>query len=409
MGIFGKRESIPPIPRILPVFGNVPVEQALQKAAVIEQEMQEQRQYTKNESAASMQQVPVAVEQPAVRRSQPTPVSVPQQSPVVPTQPVSQTQSVPHSNSASTDAAREAQLEAKRASSAKQRSQRKDAEKTTVDAMLPQEERSVVEQAIIAISRDKATAKANTIATTLVSGRGMAQYSLDQLPQFVILRNLLGSRVIHILMEEMEERGEEKIQGASAQTLNSGENTASVPCSNDQDTLAPASAVASNASVPPSPIVPASQVSDAPTAAVPRNHAVDKPKRQPRPRKMSEAESAARAERRRQSEAQQTAYLQQLPASDRAIAEQAIADMVTQLTAESKEQPALSSVTYTLAGEPADFIVQAGLANHPRFGELRGRFSKDDLRFIATDMVNRGVLIMENRRLSLPNAHGFQA
>ncbi|MBW3080465.1 RecQ family ATP-dependent DNA helicase [Bifidobacterium saguinibicoloris] len=88
---------------------------------------------------------------------------------------------------------------------------------------------------------------------------------------------------------------------------------------------------------------------------------------------------------------------------ERAAAERAILSMVADLRASTGEDPALSSVTYTLAGEDADFIVEAGLTSHPRFGELKGRFDKDLLRGIVTDMVDRKQLEMsKRRRLSLP-------
>lgn len=137
-----------------------------------------------------------------------------------------------------------------------------------------------------------------------------------------------------------------------------------------------------------------------------------KTSKKPRPKRASrltDKEKAAQAARhaetvKRNEELQ--ARVAMIDGGERAAAERAITGLVGELRAAMREDPAVSSVTFTLAGEAADFIVAAGLTSNPHFGELKGRFDRDLLRGIVMDMTQRGSLVMENRRLRLPGAGG---
>ncbi|WP_052382121.1 DEAD/DEAH box helicase [Bifidobacterium reuteri] len=133
-----------------------------------------------------------------------------------------------------------------------------------------------------------------------------------------------------------------------------------------------------------------------------------KTSKKPRPKRadrLTDKEKAAQAARhaetvKRNEELQ--ARVAMIDGNERAAAERAITGLVGELRAAKGEDPAVSSVTFTLAGEAADFIAAAGLTSNPHFGELKGRFDRDLLRGIVMDMTQRGSLVMENRRLRLP-------
>lgn len=144
------------------------------------------------------------------------------------------------------------------------------------------------------------------------------------------------------------------------------------------------------------------------TGAKTEPKASTKTSKKPRPKRadrLTDKEKAAQAARhaetvKRNEELQ--ARVAMIDGNERAAAERAITGLVGELRAATREDPTVSSVTFTLAGEAADFIAAAGLTSNPHFGELKGRFDRDLLRGIVMDMTQRGSLVMENRRLRLP-------
>lgn len=255
-------------------------------------------------------------------------------------------------------------------------------------AALNPADRQTIEQTVVELiaqrfasnGRDPAI---STIVSTL-NGDANAFFGLTKLPQFGMFKDRFSADTVIAVIDDLTKRGD----------IARDDNRLRLIGERAKNAYAAAGADVDNAM---------SRSDTEPKAST-------KTSKKPRPKRASnltDKEKAAQAARhaetvKRNEELQ--ARVAMIDGVERAAAERAITGLVGELHAAKGEDPAVSSVTFTLAGEAADFIAAAGLTSNPHFGELKGRFDRDLLRGIVMDMTQRGSLVMENRRLRLPGA-----
>lgn len=251
----------------------------------------------------------------------------------------------------------------------------------TLSALTPAD-RAEIERAVVDVTLARFAANGKDPAISTIKGvlhggpeeKTLIKFGMDRMPQFGMFHDRFDKFTIGAVIAGMVAQGKATQEGTHLH-LTGPEAQAAYAAGKTAPKVRPASKKA------------------------PAKH--EKPQSNPKPRRASEKKTTAKAEADQRREAL-AARAASLSGNDRAAAEHAILTMVADLRAAKGEAPAMSSVTYTLAGEAADFIAAAGLTANPRFGELKGRFDKDLLRAIATDMVAQGKLDMEKRRLSIP-------